>query len=114
MICMPDIGVIGARDAVLGFKAAGVSVFPAESAEEARRLIHTLCQSRTEGGAAVLFITEDIYLASLETIQQYKDNPLPAIIPIPGNLGSKGVGMAGIKANMEKAIGADILFGEGR
>jgi len=107
---MPDIGVIGARDAVLGFKSVGVAVYPAENADEARHLIHRLVQENI----AVLFITEDIYLASQETIRAYKDNPLPAIIPIPGSQGSMGIGMASIKANMEKAIGADILFGEGR
>ena len=111
---MPDIGVIGARDAVLGFKAVGVSVYPAETSEEARHLIHALCQDRVDGGVAVLFITEELYLASKETLSIYKDNPLPAIIPIPGSHGSMGIGMASIKANMEKAIGADILFGEGR
>lgn len=31
-------------------------------------------------------------------------------MPIPSAEGNKGVGLAGIKANVEKAIGADILF----
>ena len=111
---MPDIAIIGARDAVLGFKAVGVAVYPASGAEEARRLVRHLCQESEGEMPAVLFITEDLYLAAQDVIRMYKENPLPAIIPIPGSQGSMGVGMAGIKANMEKAIGADILFGEGR
>ena len=110
---MPDIGVIGARDAVIGFKAVGVAVYPAESVTEAQHWIISLCREGSEG-PAVLFITEDLYLGASETVSLFRDNPLPAIIPIPGSLGSLGVGMAGIRANMEKAIGADILFGEGR
>ncbi len=36
--------------------------------------------------------------------------PLPAIIPIPGSRGNTGLGMQKLRANVEKAIGADILF----
>ena len=112
---MPNIGIVGARDAVIGFKAVGVAVYPAETIEEARRLIFRLCtDNEEEEPMAVLFVTEEVYQGALETIRTFKDNPLPAIIPIPGSLGSMGIGMAIIKANMEKAIGADILFGEGR
>ena len=35
--------------------------------------------------------------------------PYPAIIPIPDALGSKGTGMKTLKANVEKAVGVDIL-----
>lgn len=47
-----------------------------------------------------------------ETIERYKAVPYPAIILIPNNQGSLGLGIQGIKDNVEKAIGADILFGE--
>ena len=44
-----------------------------------------------------------------ETIDRYKTIAYPAIIPIPGRTGAKGIGMKGVRANVEKAIGADIL-----
>jgi len=45
-----------------------------------------------------------------DTIDQYKDNLVPAIILIPSNQGSLGIGMRNIKKSVERAIGADILF----
>lgn len=35
---------------------------------------------------------------------------LPVVVPIPNNKGTLGWGMGKIKENVEKAIGADILF----
>ena len=37
---MSKIGVIGDRDAILGFKALGLDVFAADSAETAANTIH--------------------------------------------------------------------------
>ena len=62
------------------------------------------------GGYAIIFVTEQAAEAASEMIDRYKTSPFPAIIPIPGNRGTTGVGMNGIHANVEKAIGADILF----
>ena len=36
------IAVLGDKDSVLGFKALGLDVVPAESAEEAKRTLHAL------------------------------------------------------------------------
>ena len=106
---MPDIGVIGPRDAVIGFKAVGIAVYPAESGIEASRLIHRLSRENF----SVLFVTEELFVQAQEAISSYKDDPFPAIIPIPGSQGSLGIGLAGVKENIKKAIGADLLFGEG-
>ena len=45
-----------------------------------------------------------------ETLDRYKSQSLPAIIPIPGSQGATGYGMAALNANVEKAVGANILF----
>ena len=45
-----------------------------------------------------------------EAVEKYKTVPFPAIIPIPNAEGSLGLGMKGIRDNIEKAIGADLLF----
>ena len=107
---MADIGIIGDRDSILLAKAVGLDVYPETDAEKASRTIHRLARA----GYKVLFITEPLYKECTEAISTYKTEPFPAIIPIPDSHGSSGVAMAGIKANVEKAIGADILFGEGR
>lgn len=58
----------------------------------------------------MIFITEPLFAQCGEAIEQYKQESFPAIIPIPDSHGSTGVAMAQIKSNVEKAIGADILF----
>jgi V/A-type H+/Na+-transporting ATPase subunit F len=102
---MYKIGVIGDKDSVMGFKALGLDVFYT-SDEDVGKLVNTLAAKKY----AIVFITEQAVLEAEETIAKYKTMPFPAIIPIPNNQGSKGLGMQGIRANVEKAIGADILF----
>ena len=41
------IAVLGDRDSVLGFKALGLDVYPAETAEEARPILHRLAREDT-------------------------------------------------------------------
>ena len=106
---MYKIGIIGARDSVLGFMALGFSVHEASTAEEAAKKLHTLVKS---GEYAVIFLTED-YAAQLEEeTNRYKDMPLPAVVSIPGQGGSTGYGMNNIRSAVERAVGADILFKE--
>lgn len=108
MNCMSKIAVIGDKDSILGFKVVGVPVFPVTESEQAARLVHKLAKE----DYAVLFITEPIMAEIKETIDRYRALAYPAIIPIPNNRGSLGLGMKGIRDGMEKAIGVDILFGE--
>ena len=105
-----QIAIIGDRDSVLLAKAVGLSVYPETDPEKVSRLIFRLAQS----GCRIIYVTEALYEACTETIEQYKAESFPAIIPIPDSHGPRGVAMARIKANVEKAIGADILFSEGR
>ena len=105
---MADISIIGDRDSVLLAKAVGLQVFDETEPEKADRLIHKLARE----GCKIIYITEPLYAACGEAISKYKSETFPAIIPIPDAHGSSGVAMANIKANVEKAIGADILFAE--
>lgn len=103
---MAKIGVIGDKDSAMLFRAVGLDVFFEEDGEKANRTLHRLAR---EGYAAV-FVQERLYGACRETIDEYSGQPYPAIIPIPDIKGSEGVGMAALKANVEKAVGVDILF----
>ena len=105
---MSQIAVVGSRDTVLAFKALGLAVHPVDSAEEASQAVYRLAKD----GTAVIFITEEYAAQIDETISRYKSSALPAIIPIPGASGATGEGMKRVRANVEKAIGADILFKE--
>ena len=102
---MYKIAVLGDKDSVLGFKALGLDVFPADDVDEARRILHTLAKENY----AVFYLTEQ-YAERMEAeVARYKDALTPAIILIPGTEGSLGIGMANVKSAVERAVGADIL-----
>jgi V/A-type H+-transporting ATPase subunit F len=105
---MYKIGVIGEKDAVLGFKALGFSVFPVEDSKQAMEILSRMAQEQY----AVVYITEQTAANMKNEINQYREARFPAVIPIPGIQGSLGFGMQGIKKCVEKAVGADILFRE--
>ena len=99
------IAVLGDQASVLGFKALGLSVFPAETAEEAKTVLHRLAKE----DYAVVYLTEQ-YAAQMEAeVARYKDELTPAVILIPGKAGSLGIGMANVTKSVERAVGADIL-----
>ncbi len=102
---MKKIGIIGDKDSVLCFKAAGFVTFITEEEKEAEAII----KKASNDGFAVLFITEKMMSLIPETVEKYKEDPSLAIIPLPGKNGSTGLGMAAIKSSVEKAVGADIL-----
>ena len=100
------MAAVGERDAVLAFKAVGMTALSAERAEDIARAVHKLAGE----GVAVIFITERAAGQIPEILAQYQSEPFPAIIPIPGIRGNTGLGMKSLRANAEKAIGSDILF----
>lgn len=100
------IAVIGDKDSVLAFKAVGVDVFSTTNPFEVRELIKKLARN----SYLIIYITEDLAALASDTIVKYKTRAYPAIIPIPGSNGTNGMGIDGIKADVERAIGADILF----
>ena len=99
------IAVLGDRESVLGFKALGLDVFPAESVEEARSTLHRLAKENY----AVVYMTEQLAQYMTDDLGRYKDELTPAVILIPGKEGSLGIGMANVKKSVERAVGADIL-----
>lgn len=103
---MYKIGVIGDKDSVMGFLALGLDVFEVSDANQSAERIRQLAGD----GYAAIYITEQAASEVMEVIDEYKDEQLPAIILIPGIQGSLGIGMAGVKKSVERAVGADILF----
>lgn len=104
---MYKIGVIGSIDTVLGFKAVGLDVFHCGRVEKAKKTLHELVND----DYAIIYITENLAQEMAEDIDQYKDARLPAIITIPGKAGPTGAGMRSVSKAVERAVGADILFG---
>ena len=102
---MKRIGIIGDKDSVLCFMAAGFSVFITEDENEAADII----RSAIKNDFSVLFITESLYQKLADITAKYKSSAELAILPLPGKNGSMGIGLSDIKSAVEKAVGADIL-----
>ena len=103
------IAVIGDPSSVMIFKAIGLDVFYEEKEAQIEQRIHKLADQ----GYAAIYITEKAAELAQEAIDIYTTATFPAIIPIPSNTGVLGIGMNKLKSNVEKAVGADILFREG-
>lgn len=99
------VAVIGDKSSVLAFKVIGVEVVSPVGVEETRRAVNRLAREN----AGVIFITEALAQTIPETIDRYANEPAPAIILIPSNQGSLGIGKEWINKNVEKAIGSNII-----
>ena len=80
-------------------------VFDAVNASQAELLVKKLAKEYS-----IIFITEDLAQEINNVLMKYKTKAFPAIIPIPSSKGSTGYREKGVKADVEKAIGTDILF----
>ena len=76
------IAVVGDKGSVLGFKSVGFEVFMTTTQQETREVMQALCKA----DYGIIFITEQAYLQ------------------VPG--------IKNVKKNVERAVGADILFNE--
>lgn len=104
---MYSIAVMGDRDSIYGFAALGLETFPYYGDEQAAaRQLKRLCG----GGYAVIYITEALAEILEPEIEKFRENPLPAIILIPGASGNTGKGMQSVKNSVEQAVGSDIIF----
>ncbi len=100
------IAVIGDKDSILGFKTIGVETFPVTSSEAALSSLKKLVSENY----GVIFITEELARELEDIIADLNKRYLPAVVLIPNSKGTLGIGIQQIKKNVEKAIGADILF----
>ena len=100
--------VIGDRDSIYGFAALGLDVFHVEDSETGSKTLRRLA----EGKYAVIYITEALAAQLEYELDHYRQQPLPAVIPIPGITGNTGMGMRMVRKSVEQAVGSDIIFNE--
>ncbi len=98
------IAVVGDKDSVLVFKALGVDVYPVEGEITARETVHSLARTYS-----VIFVTEKVAKQAELYLKRYRSRPYPVIVPIPSAEGNTHLAEQMIKANVEKAIGADVF-----
>lgn len=99
------LAVLGDFASVLGYRTLGFEVRCADNREDGKKELSALAKE----GFAVIYVTEQLAVKIEDAIDEYKDAPLPAIIPIPGRDGSLGIGMKKVHKAVERAVGADIL-----
>ena len=99
------IGVIGNQSSVLVYRMLGFDVYMTNNPEEASQQLNELARDNY----GVIYVTEQIAETITETIREYDDKMLPAIILIPDHTGSRGIGKRRVKENVEKAVGQNII-----
>lgn len=100
---MYKIGVVGRREKVACFMAAGFAVYEA-TGEDASAALKAAKNDR----CAIIYIEPDLVEAVLDDIEKLSNQVIPAVIPLPEAGG--GYGMAQLKSAVERAVGADIIF----
>jgi len=108
------IAIIGPSDTVSGFRALGVDSFNATTGEAAMEKLRELKASIADASAspkyAVVCVIEDL-LTDVDPSEYAKvvSGPLPAVIPLPGPEGSRGVALQRLRALAEQAVGSAII-----
>lgn len=103
---MYKIAILGDRDSIYGFATLGIDTFPVNSTEEGERTLKTLAAT----DYAIIYITEDLHSKISSEVEKFKEQRLPAIIPIPGIADNTGQGMADVQKLVVQAVGSDIIF----
>jgi V/A-type H+-transporting ATPase subunit F len=108
------IAIIGPSDTVSGFRALGVEAFDAQTGDKAMEKLREIKKAMTESESvvkyAVVCVIEDL-LTEVDPVEYAKvvSGPLPAVIPLPGPEGSKGIAIKRLRALAEQAVGAAII-----
>jgi V/A-type H+-transporting ATPase subunit F len=105
---MSRLAIVGHRDAVLPFKALGVTVCPVAGPAAALAAV----KECVDAGYGIVFLTETLAQNLEAELSLLTSAASTVVTVIPDQLGSSGVGMARLKQRVEKAIGVDILFKE--
>lgn len=109
------IAIVGAKEAIIGFKAVGFEIIACQDKKEAVEILYKLkkqSNSEQEGQDAygIVFVTEDLAKdIPLEDYRKITDSPFPAVIALPSHKGSTGFGLTRLKRIVERAVGSDIL-----
>ena len=104
---MVRIAVLGDTESIKGFAAVGLDIYPCDDPQEAAPRF----PSQTGGVYGVIYVTEEQYNMLDKEIKKLDEQPLPAVIPIPGLTGNTGIGLRRLSESVERAVGSDIIFG---
>ena len=102
------VAVVGDATSVSGFRPLGFSVYDLEVSAQARE-----AWPRLVGGEyGVVLLTEAVFEAVEDLVQEASDSPLPAITVIPGAGSEGGLGQARLDGAIERALGTKAFIRE--
>jgi V/A-type H+-transporting ATPase subunit F len=102
------IAMIGDASTVAGFAAGGVEGF-AQDPDDPVQALGVLNDLVRSGQYAIVFITEQLAEPLFESIERIETGAVPAIIIVPDQSGTRGIGYERIRHAVERAIGIDLL-----
>lgn len=103
------MAIVGDGDSIMVFKAAGVDAYPAEDAAKARDVMRRIAKNY-----AIIFITEELAKDLTDFLKRFDEEPYPVVLAVPSKGGSTGYGEEFLKGAVERALGVDILFNNGK
>lgn len=102
------MAIVGEGDGIMVFRAAGVDAFPASDEKHARDILRRIAPEYS-----IIFLTEELARGLEEFLKRFDETPYPVILSIPSGKGETGYGDEILRKAMERALGVDILFGNG-
>ncbi|MBN2537994.1 V-type ATP synthase subunit F [candidate division WOR-3 bacterium] len=98
-----QIAVVGNRETVVAFQAAGLAVFPVEGAQAAEKV-----EELVADGFRVIFFTEELFSHLAPVLERYRKRAVPCLVALPVSEGSQE-SVARLKEVVKRAVGADVF-----
>ena len=105
---MAKISVVGPRESVQCYLAAGFSVYFAADAKSAAEEIDRAAND----GAAVIFVSPEFADGLADKMAEYAYRVFPAVTLLPQKTDGDDPGTLLMKRAVERAVGADIIYKE--
>lgn len=99
------VGVIGEWESIVAFRALGLSVADARTAEAALSQLNAWAKE----GYAVIFLTEALAEIMGDVLVPWRLRVLPAVIIIPSSGKTPYLGRGELRAAVSKATGIDLI-----
>ena len=99
------IAIMGDKDTIWPFKAVGFSIYAIKDIKDANEVFKQILGKEY----AIIFVTEDVFKQCEQQIQEIHALPLPAVVTLPNNQGSQGIGRKRLQQILRKAIGSEII-----
>jgi len=101
-----QLAVVGERATVVAFEGLGMTAFPVESVDDARKTVSRLIRRKQH---AVIFVTEDIGEKIPDVIAESAREYAPSVVLVPSSAGSQQIGLRKLSQVLKRALGTDIL-----